>query len=255
VRLRRSPAAGPARRSRNLCVEGRELLEIVARAWRSALAAGLVASDRGDSGVGQAQSAFRAGSPPSGRQYETSTRPGSSSSRPLNMARMASLPRPEHRAAAPGLCRGRVYLLGRELVGAVRDHQVASRRERRKVAGDRGGRVVIVRDVLQGSQKQQRDRLAEVQQSGRAAQHPLMAAQVAADRAGIESVAISASACKNAIGLESLRARTRRATAPLARSATAPLSQEQGIQAQPNRPVTAPRSRGTSSAPQTRDLM
>ena len=34
-------------------------------------------------------------------------------------------------------------------------------------------------------------------------------------------------------------------TAPLARSATAPLSQEQGIQAQPNRPVTAPRSRGT----------
>ena len=29
-------------------------------------------------------------------------------------------------------------------------------------------------------------------------------------------------------------------TAPLARSATAPLSQEQGIQAQPNRPVTAP---------------
>ena len=29
-------------------------------------------------------------------------------------------------------------------------------------------------------------------------------------------------------------------TAPLARSATAPLSQMQGIQAQPNRPVTAP---------------
>jgi hypothetical protein len=45
-------------------------------------------------------------------------------------------------------------------------------------------------------------------------------------------------------GLESLGARARRDTVPLARSATAPLSQEQCIQAQPNRPVTAPRSWG-----------
>jgi hypothetical protein len=36
---------------------------------------------------------------------------------------------------------------------------------------------------------------------------------------------------------------------------TAPLSQEQGIQAQPNRPVTAPGHGALSSAPQTRDLM
>ena len=44
-------------------------------------------------------------------------------------------------------------------------------------------------------------------------------------------------------------------TAPLARSATAPLSQEQGIRAQPDRPVTAPVTGHFLPLLQTRDLM
>ncbi len=44
------------------------------------------------------------------------------------------------------------------------------------------------------------------------------------------------------------------ASLALARSATAPLSQEQGIQAQPNRPVTAPVTGHFLPAPQTRGL-
>jgi hypothetical protein len=42
-----------------------------------------------------------------------------------------------------------VHPVGVEIVGYVGDDQVASWRERRQVAGDDTGRVVVIRDVVQ----------------------------------------------------------------------------------------------------------
>ena len=98
---------------------------------------------------------------------------------------MADLaPADEDCASLGVLRRDRVHSLGGELVGNVGDDQVTSWRERRQVAGDDTGRVVVIRDVVQARDEQQSHWLGEIQELAGRGENLIHVAQIGPDHCG-----------------------------------------------------------------------
>jgi hypothetical protein len=118
----------------------------------------------------------------SGRHLATGTTPGSTRSRPAKN-RAVPGPVPERgRVGHPLVVHlYRLAPVGVEVVGRVRDHQVAAGRQPGDQPGHQPGRVLLVGDELQDRQQHQGHRPAEVQCPGRSGQDGVRVVQVGLD--------------------------------------------------------------------------